>query len=595
MALQFSPLLVPLVLAALVSTALAAVVYPQRDNGPAQQLLAILTATAIWAAADAARLGVTQPSMKLLWHNARFLGSTLIVLAVLMHALAYTGRTEWVTSRTGTALAAVFAVTNMLAWTDYALHGGPLNALIYTGYETTTVWSATVLDIQYGTWFFINAAYAAVLLSVALGLYVSESRRRAGMARRRTLSLALALALPMVTYGLYLTGVSPVDLTAAGFTLTGAVFFARFRRGRSRDVLRAARTTLIDRLESGYLLLDTDGRILDSNDAASRHFRVPPGAVTGRTLRELSASSPIDFRPDDLDDVGTISVLRDGERRYYEVDSAPVADGAGNRLGRVLLVHDVTDKHSNRRSLAERTRDLHQQTERLDRIARVVSHDLRPILAEVGADLEKAGRNDEPVTDDRIREAIDRMDAITEDVLEHAGQPSSALDAEAVELPRLCTRAWEAVDTGEATMDVETDRVIRADPDRLRGVLETLFGNAVGHGPTGVAVRVGDCEDGFFVADDGPGIPPHLHDTVFEAGFSSTDGAPGLGLARVRRTAADHGWDVTLGNSSTGGARFTFTGVAHADETVTESPGDERAPERIGGFVFGDHESVSST
>ena len=65
---------------------------------------------------------------------------------------------------------------------------------------------------------------------------------------------------------------------------------------------------------------------------------------------------------------------------------------------------------------------------------------------------------------------------------------------------------------------------------------------------------------GFYVADDGTGIDPDLRGQVLEAGFSETSNT-GLGLAIVSNIAEAHGWDVTVTESESGGARFDFTGV----------------------------------
>ena len=67
---------------------------------------------------------------------------------------------------------------------------------------------------------------------------------------------------------------------------------------------------------------------------------------------------------------------------------------------------------------------------------------------------------------------------------------------------------------------------------------------------------------GFYVEDDGPGIPPGDRDAVFEWGYSSTLEGTGFGLAIVREVAEAHGWSVSATESDAGGARFEVTGVA---------------------------------
>ncbi len=138
--------------------------------------------------------------------------------------------------------------------------------------------------------------------------------------------------------------------------------------------------------------------------------------------------------------------------------------------------------------------------------------------------------------------------------------------------------------TGDATLSVETELVLDADADQLQQLLENLFRNAVEHGSTGsrdspddavehgstgdrddspdrgagVTVTVGETDRGFFVEDDGVGIPPENRDTVFEAGYTTSSQGTGFGLNIISQVAAAHGWEVTVSEGAEGGARFEF-------------------------------------
>lgn len=96
-------------------------------------------------------------------------------------------------------------------------------------------------------------------------------------------------------------------------------------------------------------------------------------------------------------------------------------------------------------------------------------------------------------------------------------------------------------------------------------LLENLFRNAVEHGGPDVTVEVGALEDGFFVEDDGPGIPSDARDEVFDVGYSSADDGSGFGLSIVRRIATAHGWDISVTEGTDGGARFEITDVSFVE------------------------------
>lgn len=61
------------------------------------------------------------------------------------------------------------------------------------------------------------------------------------------------------------------------------------------------------------------------------------------------------------------------------------------------------------------------------------------------------------------------------------------------------------------------------------------------------------------VADTGPGISPQHMPGVFEPGFSTRAGSPGLGLAVCRKIVEQHGGTITAGSRPGCGARFTLT------------------------------------
>ncbi|WP_090303936.1 ATP-binding protein [Natronorubrum texcoconense] len=87
------------------------------------------------------------------------------------------------------------------------------------------------------------------------------------------------------------------------------------------------------------------------------------------------------------------------------------------------------------------------------------------------------------------------------------------------------------------------------------------------HGGEDLTVTVGALEDraGFYVEDDGSGIPDDDRDSVFESGYSTEPAGTGLGLAIVSDIVDAYGWDCTLTTGTAGGARFEITGVKWAD------------------------------
>ena len=136
-------------------------------------------------------------------------------------------------------------------------------------------------------------------------------------------------------------------------------------------------------------------------------------------------------------------------------------------------------------------------------------------------------------------------------------------DPSTLDLGAVVELSWANVPTGAATLRVETERTVRADEARLQSVREppperdrTRRG--------AVTVTVGGLDDGFYVEDDGSGIPAEDREAVFEGGYSTTEGT-GFGLAIVRKVTDAHDWRVRVTDGPADGARFEFTGVGSGE------------------------------
>ena len=157
------------------------------------------------------------------------------------------------------------------------------------------------------------------------------------------------------------------------------------------------------------------------------------------------------------------------------------------------------------------------------------------------------------------------MDRIIEDTLTLAREGEAITNQQEVSLEDLCGRCWSNIETADATLTIEDDQQIEADPDRLARLLENLFRNAVDHAGDEVGVKVGPLENGFFVEDDGPGIPAEDRDDVLDADYTTVDEGVGLGLAIVQRIAEAHGWSVSVTAADSGGARIEMAGQVASD------------------------------
>jgi PAS domain S-box-containing protein len=239
-------------------------------------------------------------------------------------------------------------------------------------------------------------------------------------------------------------------------------------------------------------------------------------------------------------------------------DSSGAFDDQVVDLAAVLAatVETALDRTEREQMLRDREAELERQNERLEEFASVVSHDLRNPLSVAQGNLDLARETGEEEFFEKVQDAHSRMDALIEDLLALARGGQITGEPESVTLEEATQRAWSSVDAPVAALAVDAGTVVEADADRLVQLLENLFRNAVEHGAADVDLEVGETDDGFYVADDGPGIPEDDREKVMEYGYSTAEGGTGLGLAIVREIAEAHGWTVEVSESADGGARF---------------------------------------
>lgn len=189
-----------------------------------------------------------------------------------------------------------------------------------------------------------------------------------------------------------------------------------------------------------------------------------------------------------------------------------------------------------------------------------VIHELRNPLGIAMAHLDIGREDDDPEAFEHVEAALQKIEHLVENVSSMA-RLDGVDGTVARDLDATVAAAWDGLDAPEAEYVIEDSAAVVADHDLLEHLFSNLFRNAVKHAGADATVRIGTTEDGFYVEDDGPGIPAAERDRVFERGFTSDGSGLGIGLSLVRDIVDAHGWSVAVEEGGSGGARFEITGV----------------------------------
>lgn len=381
---------------------------------------------------------------------------------------------------------------------------------------------------------------------------------------------------------------------------------------KERELELSQYETITQTVPVGIVMLDEEARVQWANEQFSDQMEDDLGDAIGTQFLEFVERGYFDesvvetyldvvrhLLSDENDDdrhVYEVEVTTPtGDQRVYEAHTTLLPLQDGEFRGTINAFRDITRRTAYRW-------ELEHQNERLERFTSLVSHDLRNPLNVADGYLEIHQDNCEADDDslERVASAHDRMAELIEDLLTLARSSRSVEDRQRVSLRSMAETAWGSVDTRDASLRLQVDGTVRAHSGRLRELFENLFRNAIEHGGEEVTVTVGTLEgnggastrsggepsptddrglaDGFYVADDGAGLPEDVTPSqLLEPGFTTATDGTGLGLGIVVEIAEAHGWSVSVGESADGGARFDVGDVRLLEADEAARPGEHES------------------
>ncbi|WP_436930612.1 PAS domain S-box protein [Halosimplex halobium] len=364
----------------------------------------------------------------------------------------------------------------------------------------------------------------------------------------------------------------PVDISLSPIeTDDGLEVMAAIRDITDRETLRRKYRTVMESAPDAIFIAEAEtNEILEVNQRAADLMEMSEEELVGQDQTALHPSEDADryrelFQRHVENEEGTVARFANGDDLFVETasgDRVPIEISAqATELNGDKVVIGVFRDISVRR---EYERELQQQIERLETVAEVLSHDLRNPLNVAEANVDLARKSGDPERLDKVEKTHTRMENLIDDALTLIQEGYEVESVEPIELTSIVSDCWQHVQTTEATLQITNEGIIYADSRRVKNLFENLFRNAIDHGGDTVTVRVGVFEDGFFVADDGPGIPAEEREDVLEPGWTTDEEGTGLGLNIVSEITSAHDWEIDVSESEDGGARFDFTGVKTA-------------------------------
>lgn len=319
-------------------------------DATASSLSLLLASAAIWSffyGVELALSGLTAMRMAL---SLQYVGIATISVLWFIFAARYAGRGAGLTAHRIGLLFLVPAATITLVATSH------LHQLHYTSVGAGVLDGRSFLVVEAGPYYWVHVVYSYVLVFAGTLLMLQVMLRASGISRLRAGLLLGGALLPFVINVAYVAGFRPyglLDLTPAGFAVTGIIFTLGVFTFDLFAITPVALDTLFDRVPDAVLVLDSAGVVLNSNPRARELLR------EGLVLRPVDEGTGLGSRPGvrfaPWSQEGDVQV---GERTYHSA-STPLVDRAGGRLGTLVVMRDISVRKRAEQNL-KHSRDQYQ-------------------------------------------------------------------------------------------------------------------------------------------------------------------------------------------------------------------------------------------
>jgi Signal transduction histidine kinase len=523
-------------------------------------LIALLATSGAWALLQVAYLIAPTPDLKYVFYLVGLVVGLATVGPWLYFCSAYTGRSLHHNTTYQQVAVGVYLGIVAVKLTN------PIHGLYFTSMMVDQPFTHLMINHGILHWLAMGVAYGLAVVGIFM---LFELFTQVDYDTRPFVALIGLTALPVI---LDILGAISNSFVNIGYSALGVAVFAVGVLFIYTD--RFGTIQLAGQYDDPVIVLDDDDEIRDFNRSAARLFPALEGRLD-EPLAEVCPELAATTRNRE------VYQYTNGDETQYFRPTRNSFSANNVQLGLLLVLSDVTDEERYRRR-------LEAQNDRLEQFTGMVSHDLRNPLnvaqgnSEIIYELLDATKTDdgyEPLSDETLdtvvtsaktlSNTLDRMERLIDDLLVLARQGQAIDSREVVSLAAIVENCWEMVDHKNAVLVVDDDLTFAVDPDRLQQLFENLFRNAIEHGGDDVTIRVGAIENnGFYVEDDGPGIPEEKREDVFDSGFTTNRDGTGFGLAIVKEIVEAHGWTVSVADSDEGGARFEVTDIEtkHSDE-----------------------------
>lgn len=339
-----SPYVLIMIAAAMICAFIVAFVwFYRRKNSETIPLILLLLGVTEWIAAALMGLVDQDLSHNILWAKIEYIGVVSVPLALLGYVLHHFGFNQKLNLKRWVWLAVIPVITLVLAWTN-GNHG-----LIWAKYIPYLENGLVLSDKIYGPGFWVYWVYSYLVLLVATFITFRSTLGSAKIFRWQSIVVIIAILVPWAGNLLYVLQINPfnnLDLTPLAFSIAGILMATGMFRWRLFDIKPIAHAAVLAGMADGLMILDNQDRIVEVNPSAQAILDLSLGELVGKQMEQVIANLlPLGERSHQTrEKTIEIKLTSSKEDRIYELSDSPFYEKQGTFGGRIIFLHDVTDR-----------------------------------------------------------------------------------------------------------------------------------------------------------------------------------------------------------------------------------------------------------
>jgi diguanylate cyclase (GGDEF)-like protein/PAS domain S-box-containing protein len=309
-------------------------------------------AISLWSLLYAVQAIIVDPVWKQFFDNLTYLGILAVPAAWMAFSLRYSGRGQWLYQRRVMLLAIEPALVMAAVMTN------PEHWLFYTSAKMETIGGFVYLHLEHGPLFWVHSIYSYSLLLIASFHLLRTLSKSVAIYRRQVVAVMTGVMIPWALNAVYLLGGAPIpglDPTPLAFTLTGVALILGVYRFGLLDLTPLARSTMIEVMSDGMLVLNDKNRIVDINPAACQFFGCTSSEAIGHKAEEFFSRWPdlVERYRGRADVHEPVTREINNELRTFDLQITPLKYEHGQVVGRLFLIRDITEDQRTRSALRE--------------------------------------------------------------------------------------------------------------------------------------------------------------------------------------------------------------------------------------------------